>query len=907
MRLFLDKSARRYVGLAILLFFTVPFGLSVSGCKKALPVDYCDAGDSGPQVGQVAAISLSPTLATTGLSLSYGQIGQSLSASATDCKGSSVSVRSYTYASSNLAIADINPSTGQVCAGVWNRNTGGGVGDFTTCNAFTAANPPQPTTAAIALTTPTTSTAALTLNIPTDTVSGTVSLAVGAGAVHSITVLAGTSLAALAAQINADTTFAGEGVTAAVTATPTTSLLTISGPVAGTLASKGSSLVETTPAYEAYVTATAEGTVSNAIPVFIHPEVTSIVLGNPSSCALNAAGGFIDPATTCCPASTPVVPAPPAYTQNSCVSQASTAQLVARVYRNGTTNQADNITCQIGHLTFGAQTAGNIVTIDEDGVATANQPGSTTITASVSNSSSGSSAGFFSTCPPTSITLSVPGQPAGTNSVAVALGFSQPLNATVMDKNGTVMTGLNLEYVSTTPQTVTPASSTFSPTFPGAAAITAICQPGSCNPSPFSQTGYLGNGQPLTSNSINVTTAGTSSTEIYMGSTNSQYLLPMDFSSGLTSSLIKLPYVPNSMVMSLDGSSIYLGSPQGLMVVNTIANSQSAPNLNAPGTVLSVSPDGTTLVITDPVRQTVSLYSTSSSQVSTLYGGIGTHAGWSPDSQTVYIALASGNTLLTHSNFTNWQTTSTVENYTDVVSTVPSEGAYFAGAVTDGRSYCPSGTVTSAGPPATISNVYAPLADEKAVQTDRIAATTDGKHIVGATVTPSATLVDLNVTLPTQTVNGVVVPSPCPAPPVPVSPGYFSSTPYKTVLAKISATQIDGVAPSSDASKVFVTYTGTSGLLPLYFPVASGQGTLTYVTLTGSATAPISGVWSTDNQTFYTGTSGDNQVHLITPVTTGGTTVWTDTSVLTPGLPAATGTGTAPVNLLVQKPKKITS
>ena len=109
--------------------------MSVSGCKKALAIDYCNAGDSGPQVGQVASITLAPQLATTGESLSFGQIGQSLSASAIDCKNNAVALAKFTYATTNMAIADINPNTGSVCAGTWNRNSGGGISDYSTCTA----------------------------------------------------------------------------------------------------------------------------------------------------------------------------------------------------------------------------------------------------------------------------------------------------------------------------------------------------------------------------------------------------------------------------------------------------------------------------------------------------------------------------------------------------------------------------------------------------------------------------------------------------------------------------------------------------------------------------------------------------------------------------------------------------
>jgi len=64
----------------------------------------------------------------------------------------------------------------------------------------------------------------------------------------------------------------------------------------------------------------------------------------------------------------------------------------------------------------------------------------------------------------------------------------------------------------------------------------------------------------------------------------------------------------------------------------------------------------------------------------------------------------------------------------------------------------------------------------------------------------------------------------------------------------------------------------------------------------------VAGVFITDNLTFFAGTTGDNQVHLIT---VNGTTA-TDTSVIAPKLPDGNGNIVVP-NLLVQRPKKATS
>ena len=393
---------------------------------------------------------------------------------------------------------------------------------------------------------------------------------------------------------------------------------------------------------------------------------------------------------------------------------------------------------------------------------------------------------------------------------------------------------------------------------------------------------------------------------LYVASTQSQYLFPVDFSQALPGNLVKLPYYPNSMVISQDGSSIYMGSDTALMIISATNNAVSNVSQAAPGKVLSVAPNGGTLVVTDSARKTVSLVTTSGTVTST-YGGVGISAQWSPDSNTVYIA-AEGDVLLVHSSYTGWTSIPTSHQYIDVAVTVPSVGAYFATSdpVVEAHSYCADTTsATNANPPVT-TNIYYPLANDSAAKVDKISATNDGLHILGATATPAPALSDLNVSAVTGPVTGTTKPvaiQACPA--VGTFPAnYFPTTVNPPLpLAGVTASAITGVVPASNSALAFVTYTGTSGKLPLYIPAASGPGTLNYVTLSGGATsAPVAGVFSTDNKTFYAGTSGDNQVHLITVT---GTTA-TDSSVISPRLPDASGNTVAP-NLLVQRPKKATS
>lgn len=790
---------RRFVTLGFLLCLTLPFGISISGCGNKNTVTFCGTGNSGPVTGTLATLTLTPRI--YGVSLNFAQKSQISGLSGADCNGASVSPTGVLYSTTDQTIADINPASGALCAGAWNRNTGGGVPDYTIC---TATN-------------------------------------------HQGT---------------------------------------------------------------AYITASAQGVASNPLPVFVHAQVTGVTLGDlsqhcdtdPATNCSPAASSSTSTTTTCTVLSNGCCSQPPltaaGFSTNSCLSQGATGQLAARVYDAA----GNNISCVVGHLAYAPQTA-SIVTINQDGVATAKAPGSTIITASIAEA--GSSAGFFSTCPPKTITLNAPGTTAG-NPVSVNQNVGQPLTATVLDTNNVSITGLSLELLSTTPTTLPGGSAgVITPTFPGTGAITAQCLPPTCNPSPLNAVGLLGNGLPVISNEVVVTTPGTNSTVLYMGSTDSQYIIPLDFTTGSLGSPVRLPYVPNSMVVSVDGSSIYLGNSTELMVFNALSNTLTRQDTTVPGTVLAISPDGTTLVIADTARQLIYL-ATASGGIQSTYGGVATRAQFTPDSGTVYISA--GAQTLVHSIFTGWTSITPASPTDDVAVAVPSVGAFFAGATTTARGFCPVTTMTTnASGTHTVSNSFYPDAGVAAPTTDRLAATNDGNHILGATVASgAATLTDLFLTHtdPTGTKNGLT-PGSCVATPGPLR---FTANPVASlVLPGVAATAINAVVPTSDSTIAFVTYTGLGGVLPTYTPTASAMagtlGSIALSTIAGTATmAPVAGVISSDNTTFYVGTSGDNRVHVIDRSTLADQPA----QVITPNLPAAGGR-TATPNLLVLRPRRSTS
>jgi hypothetical protein len=309
---------------------------------------------------------------------------------------------------------------------------------------------------------------------------------------------------------------------------------------------------------------------------------------------------------------------------------------------------------------------------------------------------------------------------------------------------------------------------------------------------------------------------------------------------------------------------------------------------------------------------------------------VGTHAAFSPDSQTVYITLgdynaATGvttpnNQLLVHSQFTGWYSTTSSQATTDVALGVPYVGAFFGGNPTTARSYCPVTTIVGGQQTtsSTTTNVFYPDAGVLAPTTSRVATTNDGFHVLGAT---TAAFTDLAIGTPngSNIVNAKGLPTgPCPLAGSPAQ-NFTTSSVFSGALPGVTATAITGVFPTSDSKTSFVTYTGTGGVVPTYTPAPPqpsptpgapptiGAGTLGSIALStalGTPVAPVAGVVSADNLTFYAGTSGDNAVHLITKQTDGS---YKDvTTPIAPKLPDVNGNIVAP-NLLVQKPRKSTN
>ncbi|HUD54849.1 MAG TPA: hypothetical protein VMR02_06465 [Terracidiphilus sp.] len=834
---------RRYLTLVLLLCVAIPAGVSITGCVRNPAANYCNGLGFGLKITDVYSIDLEPR--TTGVSMAYGQTRQVSAPTAKTCKGTTASVANYTYGTTNNQLVDIAPA-GNMCAGRWNRNSGGGIADYTICNA------PSPL--------------------------------------------------------------------------PNSNGL---------------------PFGSAFITAAADSITSNPVQVFVHAPVSAINLSLAGQQACYSQGAIAQLDSEACFANNGIqyeFCAPSTVTHYSCQGGLPP----------GVTSVPD-CTSAIGVAAYSVGTA-SIASIDpETNQITAELPGTTAITASIAGS--GSSAGYFSTCSPQSISVTLAN---GSKTGIVTQGVQQNLTTTVIDTLGNPITGLSLDYQSTNPLDITAgAGGAINAAFPGGASVYAICQPATCNPAPINEIGAgNGTGLSISSNPVNITTPGTASSYMWFSAPGqSQYFVPIELLSGAVGSTVRLPYVPNSMVMDQTGANLYFGSSHELMVYTTSSNALSKQDPNVPGVVLAVAPNNQTLLINDPVRQVFYIYGTTGT-ISATFGGMGTSAQWTPDSKTLYItdSAATNNpsagitghtdTLYVYNANTGWTTyelpcsTSSTTNCIPsgnlsngpqhLALTIPGVGVYLSGNPTVAHTWCPSGTVGSYA-----SMVFYPQGDSIAEQSDVLAATTDGQHILGAAyVGGGVTLNDTSIAIPTNTTSvggGATIPTPAPCPVSTagaLTPLTISHTVNPTQTLSVSATAVNQIVTSpaavtqgSSASPTnlsFITYSGaTPGATLPYYTLTSGSGapgTLGYITLTGGSaiTAPVAGAFSSDSTFFFVSTAGDNLIHYI------DTSKLTDTQQINPNLPACTPgsdpdctittptTSTVPATAIAVKPRSTT-
>ena len=504
---------RRFLTLVCLLGLAIPAGISISGCVRNPAGKYCNGLGYGLTLTEVANLTLQPQ--TAGISLAYGQTTAVSQPSATTCKGDPASITSgsLSWGTSNNQLVDISPAGG-ICAGTWNRNSGGGIPDYSYCNYPN----PLPSTG---------------------------------GLPYSI----------------------------------------------------------------AYITATADSVTSNPVAVYIHAPISSISLVTTSvsnsgtqqcfsqnqQAQLDAQECYVSNGTQF------ELCAPPSVSPANFACSGGLAPGVTSV---------PECTTSIGTLNFLSSNSAVAKINSTTNVITAEQPGTTVITASISQTAS--SAGYFSTCPPKSISIALAN---GSTKGVVTQGVVQNLTTSVIDTQGNSITGLLLDYESTNPIDVTTGGAgSITATYPGVATLTALCKPPLCNPAPINEIGLNGTGLSITSNPVDVIVPGTTSDFVWAAAPGqSQYFYSVELLTGTPGSTVRLPFVPNSMVMDQAGLNLYFGSPRELMIYSTNGNTLTKADPSVPGVVLAASPNANYLLINDQIRGLFYLYNVSGSVVQHLW------------------------------------------------------------------------------------------------------------------------------------------------------------------------------------------------------------------------------------------------------------------------------------------------
>jgi hypothetical protein len=349
----------------------------------------------------------------------------------------------------------------------------------------------------------------------------------------------------------------------------------------------------------------------------------------------------------------------------SCLSRTQISTYQASAF-----NQGRDITATVGDFSWQSNNT-NVVTLSTTASgllpgqvqATANVPGTTTISASVSGTNS--SPISFETCAVQSIKLRLAN--SDDTSFTVSSG-SKPITATVLDTQGTDISGVQLTWSTSDSATVTVSTSgSASATGKGGSAtIIASCLPNAG--SPGCNLGFQPSQAIYPQNIIrgtvipSSTTTTPSTTAVLVSSTGCgtddncvTEIVPIDVTKNVPAVPADLPGTPDSLLFNRTGANAFLGADKGLlgtrglMVVVPSNAATTAPAVSqlttAPGRILAVSPAGKLVVADTPDSPTVAIVDGAASPPSaTLLPIVNANAAdFSPDGFRTYIAA--GNKL----------------------------------------------------------------------------------------------------------------------------------------------------------------------------------------------------------------------------------------------------------------------
>jgi hypothetical protein len=522
----------------------------------------------------------------------------------------------------------------------------------------------------------------------------------------------------------------------------------------------------------------------------------------------------------------------------TCVSQgaaapANTLQYQAKAYTKCTTSNTG--LCEITQ-DFGAPTWTtdqptvaelNLTTqpanqSDSEETVTAGNPGVAHIFATVSGVTSLPVP--FSSCAAASISTHVSG--SSSTSFTLSGPSTQQLQADVTDSQGVPFTSITVSWNSSQPHVATAgAGGVVSAVSPGTSGISSACTPPACN------VGL----NPVYGNLVTATVSGTSLQSVYVtttappasGSNNS--LIPIVNNVAGTAIALPTGATINSMVFNPLGTTAYLGSDQGLIVLAAVTNTVVPPVTTVTGKVLAISPDGNHVIVSDagnptPGSRVVYVYNTANSTLdATLNISNATAAEFSPDGYKAFIV--GGNTLY-------------VWGLKVALQTV------LLGGTGNNVSVLPSGHVALAAVQGAGDEVVA-VCNNQTLSTISAASPAFVRAIPNA---------DGGVDVTTSGVDqfDVTVSGGCP-------PNYTNSAPSPYTFSGVASFTPFQLLMTPDSSRAIVI--SDHGVLVYHVGATATAGSTSVVPLSGSATPTTGGV-SLDSTTTYVGGS-DGNVHVI--------------------------------------------
>jgi hypothetical protein len=302
----------------------------------------------------------------------------------------------------------------------------------------------------------------------------------------------------------------------------------------------------------------------------------------------------------------------------------------------------------------------NVVSVSTHGYVAARNPGVTNVYAKLNGTLSGPAT--FASCPPKVIELAsspyneqTPQPPFTTTDLQLIKGGQQYLTATLVDTagnpmplvdlNGNPLNSLPLTFMTTDVlsgsfTSVTGFTDLLTTKTSGRYSVATACEPGNCNvavqdfvtppmQSVNSTTGttaitqgtaftskQAGFGYPIYSNAIGVDVGGTSTSSVlvtgatFANGSPAYRLLVYDSESLTLTHTVAITNTPNSLVVAPNGTKAYIGSEQGLIVLDIGSNqatTQTFPvvgsNVLSPeqvtGVVIGISPDSRYVVVSD--------------------------------------------------------------------------------------------------------------------------------------------------------------------------------------------------------------------------------------------------------------------------------------------------------------------